>query len=58
MKKDIVSLNLADLDVEELESRLRVAAVSAEDGWGCDTDCGTNCGSCPNLTCCSNKPQE
>jgi hypothetical protein len=54
MKDEISSLNLSELDVEELEHRLHASSISAEDGWGCDV----NCSGCTSLACCSYKPEE
>ncbi|MCG8353052.1 MAG: hypothetical protein MI924_35250 [Chloroflexales bacterium] len=55
---EIVSLNLADLDVEELERRLEMATAWVgfdTCGSNCTGDCGTNCCaalSCNDYACC------
>jgi hypothetical protein len=54
--REIVSLNIKNLDIQELERRLELAAglIATPDGWvcgadGCGVDCGTNCvGNCPS----------
>ena len=46
-KKELIPLNLRDLDVEELERRLEMAAAPiSPDGWVCDCD-----GECGQKTC-------
>ena len=54
---EIESLNIEDLDVQELERRLELAAgLPLDMGWTCDCDnhtCSPDCG-CNNYTCTDN----
>jgi len=48
MNDEMVSLNLDDMDVDELERRLELAALGAiggctSDGGGCTVNCADNC---------------
>lgn len=53
---EIVSLNLDDLDIEELERRLEMASGITALGYLCGADCGSNCvGNCGGL-CAANCP--
>ena len=45
-QKEVVNLNIDDLDVQGLEERLELAAASVEDCWG-------HCYECETLTKCS-----
>ncbi len=51
MLPELSTLNLDDLDVEELDLRLEMAMAQAEGGWFCGDSCCVD-GNCPNLTCC------
>lgn len=44
-EREIVSLNIRDLDLQALERRLELAAglVASLDGWACGVDCTTHC---------------
>jgi len=44
---EIVSLNIDDLDIHELENRLAATSSWADDGWGC------GCNQCPELAACT-----
>ncbi len=50
---EIVSLNLNDLAIDDLERRLETSLLTPG-GWSstCPSDCSTNC--CPQLTLCEN----
>lgn len=57
--REIQSLNLDQLDVEDLEHRLELAtALPVELSWGCDcngdcpTQCTSNCQNCPAFCSC------
>lgn len=43
---EIESLNVDDLDIEELERRIELASAMPmlPDGWICGADCGSACG--------------
>lgn len=44
--EEIESLNVDDLDIEELERRVELAStVPLADLYDCGTNCGANCGS-------------
>jgi len=44
-EREIVSLNIRNLDIQALERRLELAAglVASLDGWACAVDCPSNC---------------
>ncbi len=46
-ENEIVSLNVDDLDIHELENRLAATSSWADDGWA-----GCGCNTCPNLKIC------
>lgn len=67
--KDVIDLNIQDLDVEQLEQRLELAAAHLDDAWdecgscGQLITCGTYSGNeCPSFSVCGTytdcKPQE
>jgi len=45
---EIVSLNIDDLDIHELENRLAATSSWADDGWG-----GCGCNQCGQLKTCT-----
>lgn len=49
---EIVSFNVHDLDVAELEQRLELAhGMPLPDDWGCPSVCSVNCGEVCTVQC-------
>jgi hypothetical protein len=40
---ELMSLNMSNLDIDELESRLELVTITPDDVCGPDGSCGVNC---------------